>query len=137
MDCIFCEIANGRIPGKTLYENDNVRVILDINPVTYGHALVLPKKHCDSLLECPDEIRDSVFEAAAKVGRRMEEVLDCDGINVLSNIREGAGQTVNHFHVHLIPRYTSNQKPDGLVLEFKENDPMNLDEIASLLAIED
>lgn len=137
MDCIFCEIANGRIPGKTLYENDNVRVILDINPVTYGHALVLPKKHCDSLLECPDEIRDSVFEAATKVGRRMEEVLDCDGINVLSNIREGAGQTVNHFHVHLIPRYTSNQKPDGLVLEFKENDPMNLDEIASLLAIED
>ena len=137
MDCIFCEIANGNIPGKTIYENDEVRVILDINPVQYGHALELPKTHCDSLLECSEKTRNAVFEAAQKVGRHMEDVLGCDGINVLTNIREGAGQTVNHFHVHLIPRYTKKQKPDQLILEFGENDPMDLDQIASELIIKD
>ena len=135
MDCIFCEIASGNIPGSTIYENDQVRVILDINPVSYGHALVLPKTHCDSLLECPDETRNAVFEAAARVGRHMEEVLGCDGINVLTNVREGAGQTVNHFHVHLIPRYSDQRKPDALDLSFGENEPMDLEVIRSLLEI--
>lgn len=136
MDCIFCEIAAGRIPGRTVYEDDLVRVILDVNPVTYGHALVLPKEHCDSLLECPDHIRDAVFAAAAKVAKIQEEKLGCDGINVLTNVREGAGQTVNHFHVHLIPRYTSGKQADSLTIEFGENEPMDLDAVCELLKTE-
>lgn len=116
MDCLFCEIAAGNIPSTTLYEDDIVRVILDINPASFGHALILPKVHCASLLECPDEVRDHVYKTAAVLGRKMEEVLNCDGINVLANIRPGAGQTIDHFHVHLIPRYTDQPEKDSLTI---------------------
>lgn len=138
MDCIFCEIVNGRIPGKTVYEDDAVRAILDINPASYGHVLVMPKAHSRSLLEASDEDRKAVFDAAAKIGRKMEEALGCDGINVIANIREGAGQTIDHFHVHLIPRYTHGQKPDALHISQDpiEESLIDLDAIADLLKIE-
>ena len=136
MDCIFCEIANGNIPGKTLYEDELVRVILDINPASYCHALVIPKKHAKSLLECDAESRDRVFEVAAKLGRAMEEKLACDGINVLANIREGAGQTVDHFHVHLIPRYTNQPEKDGLCVKQEEIEKPDLDAICELIKID-
>lgn len=114
MSCIFCEIANGNIPSTTIYEDDLVRAILDVNPTVYGHTLVLPKVHAESLLECPAEVRNRVFEVAAALGRQMEKELGCDGMNVITNIREGAGQTVMHFHVHILPRYSHQPKKDAL-----------------------
>lgn len=137
MDCIFCKIANGEIPGTTLYEDDKVRVILDINPTVYGHALVIPKTHCDSLIECPDDVRDAVFATAQKLAAKMEKELGCDGVNVITNIREGAGQTVNHFHVHVLPRYTGHPEKDALQYAHGpiDMDQVNFEEIQEILSL--
>lgn len=108
-DCIFCKIANGEIPSKTLYEDDKFRVILDLGPATKGHALILPKEHFDNLYELPKDWCADVFQLAKKMAVQMTEKLKCDGFNIVQNNNEAAGQTVFHFHMHLIPRY----KDDG------------------------
>lgn len=108
-DCIFCKIANGEIPSKTLYEDEAFRVILDLGPATKGHALILPKNHFDNLYELPDETGAGVMRLARKMATVMTEKLACDGFNLVQNNGESAGQTVFHFHMHLIPRY----KEDG------------------------
>lgn len=136
MSCIFCSIANGEIPSSTVYEDDLVRAILDINPTVYGHTLVMPKVHADSLLECPDDVRNRVFEVAAKIGRRMEETLGCDGINVLTNIREGAGQSVPHFHVHVLPRYNEHPEQDALQYAHGEIAPFDAQELLEKIRID-
>ena len=104
-DCIFCRIANGEIPSKTLYEDRDFRVILDLGPATKGHALILPKEHAADLYELPEELAASVFVLAKKMAVRMTERLQCDGMNLVQNNGEAAGQTVPHFHLHMIPRY--------------------------------
>ena len=104
-DCIFCKIANGEIPSRTLYEDEDFRVILDLGPATKGHALILPKKHAANLYELPDETAAKVMVLAKKMGRHMTESLHADGLNLIQNNGEAAGQTVLHFHLHLIPRY--------------------------------
>ncbi|MCR5792891.1 MAG: HIT family protein [Lachnospiraceae bacterium] len=104
-NCIFCKIANGEIPSRTLYEDEDFRVIMDINPASKGHAIILPKEHAANLYELSDEYASKIFKVAKKVGSAMVEVLGCDGLNVLQNNGEAAGQTVFHLHVHLIPRY--------------------------------
>mgnify|MGYP002998198034 CR=1 FL=1 len=104
-NCIFCKIANGEIPSKTLYEDEQFRVILDLGPATKGHALILPKEHADNLYELPDETASKVFVLAKKLAIKMKEKLNCDGLNIVQNNGEVAGQTVFHFHMHLIPRY--------------------------------
>lgn len=96
--CIFCMIANGEIPSNKIYEDESVIAFLDINPTSYGHTLVVPKEHCDSFLDCPDETRNHVFEVASKLANKLEQTLHCAGINILSNVHEAAGQSVNHFH---------------------------------------
>lgn len=116
MDCIFCKIANGEIPSATLYEDDAVRVIFDISPASEGHALVLPKGHYASMLEYPAEGLGAVFQAAQKVGQAMEKELGCDGVNILANCRETAGQTIDHFHVHVIPRYANAPEKDHMTI---------------------
>lgn len=103
-DCIFCKIANGEIPSATLYEDEEFRVILDVAPAAFGHALILPKAHYANLYELPDEMAAKAICLAKKVGGAMKEALGCDGLNVLQNNGEAAGQTVFHFHMHLIPR---------------------------------
>ena len=108
-DCIFCKIANGDIPAKTLYEDEKFRVILDLGPATRGHALILPKEHADNLYELPDETASKVFVLAKKLAIKMKEKLNCDGLNIVQNNGEVAGQTVFHFHMHLIPRYKGDQ----------------------------
>ena len=108
-DCIFCKIANGDIPSKTLYEDEDFRVILDLGPATKGHALILPKEHADNLYELPDETASKVFVLAKKLAMKMKEKLNCDGLNIVQNNGEAAGQTVQHFHMHLIPRYKGDQ----------------------------
>lgn len=107
-DCIFCKIANGEIPSKTLYEDDMCRVILDLAPATKGHALILPKNHAANLYELPDEDASKVLVVAKNVATKMTKALKCDGFNLMQNNGEVAGQTVFHFHMHLIPRYTND-----------------------------
>ena len=112
-DCIFCKIANGDIPSKTLYEDEDFRVILDLGPATKGHALILPKEHADNLYELPDETASKVFVLAKKLAMKMKEKLNCDGLNIVQNNGEVAGQTVFHFHMHLIPRYKNDKSGFG------------------------
>ena len=107
-NCIFCKIANGEIPSKTLYEDDSFRVILDISPASKGHAIILPKNHAANLYELPDEDASKIMVVAKKVATALKNVLHCDGMNILQNNGEAAGQTVFHLHVHLIPRYEND-----------------------------
>ena len=124
-NCIFCKIAAGEIPSATIYEDEDFRVILDIEPASKGHALILPKEHYANLYELPEELASKVLVVAKKVVTAMTEVLGCDGYNVLQNNGEVAGQTVFHFHMHLVPRYKDDQvnikwKPGTLKEEWKE-----------------
>lgn len=117
--CIFCKIAAGEIPAKTLYEDEEFRVILDLGPATRGHALILPKNHYRNLFELPDEQAEKVMVLAKKMAVRIREKLHCDGFNLVQNNEEAAGQTVFHFHMHLIPRY----KGDGQVIGWNPGKP--------------
>ncbi len=118
-NCIFCKIANGEIPSNTIYEDDNFRVILDNGPATKGHALVLPKEHYANLFEIPEDVAAGAVKVAKKVAGTMKEKLSCDGLNLVQNNGEAAGQTVFHFHLHLIPRYEN----DGALPLWKPQSP--------------
>ena len=128
--CIFCSIVNGEIPSNKAYEDDTVIAFLDVNPTSYGHTLVVPKEHCDSFLDCKDEVRDHVFKVAQQLVTKLDTQLKCDGINILTNIHEAAGQSVNHFHVHLIPRYKDH---DSVTIEFSEIEKPNFEELLNKL----
>ena len=130
--CIFCSIVKGDIPNYTIYEDEKVLAFLDVNPTSVGHTLVIPKKHYESFIECEKEDLDHVFEVAQQIAKKMEESLGCDGINVLSNVREAAGQSVHHFHVHLIPRYTNN---DSVSIQFNAIDSVDFKEIIDKIKI--
>ena len=114
-NCIFCKLANGEIPTATLYEDDDVRVILDAGPAAKGHALILPKEHYANLYELDDEVAAKVLPLAKKMITKLTDILGCDGYNLVQNNGEAAGQTVFHFHLHMIPRY----KDDGVGLTWK------------------
>lgn len=104
-DCIFCKIANGEIPSATLYEDEDFRVILDLGPASKGHALILPKAHAANIYEISDDMAAKAMILAKKMATKMTDALKCDGFNIVQNNGEPAGQTVFHFHMHLIPRY--------------------------------
>lgn len=112
-NCIFCKIANGEIPAKTLYEDDKFRVILDLGPATKGHALILPKAHYANLYELPEEIAGETMKLAKKMAAKMTDRLKCEGFNLVQNNGDLAGQTVFHFHFHLIPRYQADGQKIG------------------------
>lgn len=114
-NCIFCKLANGEIPTATLYEDDDFRVILDAGPAAKGHALILPKEHYANLYELDDEVAAKVLPLAKKMITKLTDILGCDGYNLVQNNGEAAGQTVFHFHLHMIPRY----KDDGVGLTWK------------------
>ena len=103
-DCIFCKIANGEIPSATVYEDSICRVILDVNPANKGHALIIPKEHFDNIYSM-DETAAKIFTIATEVAKAQKAELNPDGLNILQNNGEAAGQTVFHFHMHLVPRY--------------------------------
>lgn len=107
-DCIFCKLANGDIPTNTVYEDEDFRIILDLAPATRGHALILPKEHAANLYELSDETAGKVLVLAKRMALIMKEKLLCDGLNLVQNNGEAAGQTVSHFHLHLIPRYVND-----------------------------
>lgn len=108
-DCIFCKIAAGEIPSATLYEDDEFRVILDLNPASKGHALILPKDHYRNLYDIEDETAAKAIILAKKMVKKMTDVLGCDGYNIVQNNEKSAGQSVFHFHMHLIPRNEGDQ----------------------------
>lgn len=107
-NCIFCKIANNEIPSYTVYEDNDFKVILDINPASKGHSLIFPKNHYKNLFELDDEVASKALVVSKKVSTALKNELNCDGFNLLQNNEEIAGQTVFHFHVHLIPRYAGD-----------------------------
>ena len=124
-NCIFCKLANGEIPSATIYEDEDFRVFLDLNPATRGHALIVPKEHFANLFELDEELCGKAAALAKKMGARMKEKLGCDGLNLVQNNGEAAGQTVFHFHMHLSPRYEGDGagiswKPGSLTPEARE-----------------
>lgn len=123
--CIFCEIVNGNIPSKKVYEDDNFLAILDLSQTTYGHTLVMPKKHYDNFLAMPANEARKLMEVVNIVANKIYKNLDCKGCNILMNTNEVAGQTVMHTHVHIIPRYNEN---DSIEIKFNEN-KFDLDEV--------
>ena len=118
-DCIFCKLANGEIPTNTIYEDDDFRVFLDAAPATKGHCLIVPKEHYDNLAELDDEVGAKVIPLAKKMMKLLKEKLSWDGFNLIQNNGRVAGQTVFHFHMHLIPRYTD----DGQNFDMKPSEP--------------
>ena len=102
-DCLFCKIANGEIPSYTLYEDDLVKVFLDINPVSQGHCLIIPKKHYENMLDVDKEIVSHSLDVARKVYKILNDELNMDGLTITQN--NMYGQEVKHYHIHLIPRY--------------------------------
>lgn len=131
-DCIFCKLANGEIPTRSIYEDEDFKVILDTAPATRGHALILPKEHADNLYQLPEEMTGRAFVLAKKMAASMTEILGCQGFNIVQNNGEAAGQTVFHFHIHLVPRYTDDEQ--GLFWEPRHYSDEMLDEIRSRLA---
>ena len=126
-NCIFCKIVAGQVPCTKLYEDEDVLAFLDINPVTYGHTLVISKEHYSTFLSTPKAIMNKVMNVAQRIGQVQIEQLGAKGVNILINSYEAAGQVVPHFHVHVIPRYTAK---DGFRLEFKELKDVNLPKLA-------
>ena len=126
---IFCRIIDGEIPCHKIYEDDDVLAFLDISQVTKGHALVVPKKHYDNFLSVPHEEMHKVMDVAQRIGQIAIKFLGAKGVNILTNCYEAAGQTVNHFHVHVIPRY---EEKEGFHLEMKNNssEELNLPALA-------
>ena len=125
---VFCKIVDGEIPCYKLFEDEDVLAFLDISQVTKGHALVIPKKHYDTFLSTPDKLMHKVMDVAQRIGQISIQFLGAKGVNILTNCYEVAGQTVKHFHVHVIPRYNSEE---GFILEMKNNaEGLNLPALA-------
>lgn len=103
-DCIFCKIANGEIPSATVYEDEDFRGILDISPAAPGHVILLPKEHAADVFELPEEVAGKALVAARRIAVGVKKATGCAGVNILQNNGTEAGQTVFHFHVHVIPR---------------------------------
>lgn len=117
-DCIFCKIASGEIPCFKVYEDEDILAFLDVSPASKGHTLVITKEHFDNMLVVPKDLLDKAFNVAQKIGQVQMSMLGAKGINIVTNINEIAGQSVKHFHIHVIPRYDPN---DGLSLNFAPN----------------
>lgn len=112
-NCIFCKIAEGEIPSRTIVENEDFRVVMDVAPATKGHVLILPKEHYRNLYDLPEEKAEGAIRMAKKMALLMKDKLNCAGVNIVQNNEEAAGQTVFHFHMHVIPRYEQDEQKIG------------------------
>ena len=130
-DCIFCKIANGEIPSSTVYENSDFKVILDVAPAAKGHCLIIPKEHFQNIFDIDADTAAKLFSLATEVARALKQELQCDGLNIVQNNGAAAGQTVNHFHLHLIPRFEGDDVSIGWVP--KQSDGQELLELAKAL----
>lgn len=111
-NCIFCKILNGDIPSAKLYEDEDFVIILDVGPATFGHALIIPKNHYANLYEMPEEMLAKSIGLAKVWGEKLVKALGADGLNLVQNNDPAAGQTVFHYHLHLIPRYKDDAVGD-------------------------
>ena len=123
--CVFCEIIKGNIPSRKVYEDDDIIAILDIAQTTYGHTLVMPKKHYQDIETVDPEILQKLILKVQELAKKLSTNLKAEGHNILVNTNEVSGQTVHHLHFHIIPRYTVN---DSIKIEFSEN-KYDLDEV--------
>lgn len=126
-DCIFCKLANGIFETNMLYEDNDFSVFFDVSPATKGHVLIVPKEHYANVFELPDELASKVYVLAKKIATVIKEVTNCDGVNILQNNGEVAGQTVFHFHMHVIPRYKDGM--DMIRWEQQEMDQTYVDQV--------
>ena len=128
-NCLFCKIIKGEIPCVKVYEDNDVLGFLDISQTTLGHTLVIPKDHYDNFLFVPNYLLGKCFSAAQKIAQALVSGLGAKGVNILVNTNEIAGQTIMHFHIHVIPRYSST---DNVRLEFTpaQIEKLNLPDIA-------
>lgn len=127
--CVFCDIIEGKIPSKKIYEDDQIISILDISQTTKGHTLVIPKKHYENFLQIPKTEFSNLMDKVQEISNNVINSLNASGCNILINTNEVAGQTVKHAHVHIIPRYSPN---DTIKIDFKEN-KFDLDEILNTI----
>lgn len=126
-NCIFCKIANHDIPGKIIYEDDICIAFLDISQSTDGHTLVISKSHYAHFLEVDQNTLSHMMHIVQKVARILQEKLNCKGFNIITNMNEVAGQTVHHFHIHIIPRY---QEKEGFNPQYTDRSKdVNLDDV--------
>ena len=119
-DCIFCKIVAGEIPASKVYEDDHFLAFLDISQVTPGHTLVIPKKHARNLLEMTPDETAALFNIVSRVTKKVESAIQPQGMNIISNMEEIAGQSVFHTHVHILPRYSQE---DDLKIDFIAHEP--------------
>ncbi len=112
--CVFCKVVAGGIPAARIYEDDAVLAFLDIGPISDGHTLVIPKRHCATLHECDPKILAVLACGLGKIAKAVVDAMDADGYNVLSNNGSAAGQVVEHLHFHIIPRKTG----DGVLAQW-------------------
>ena len=134
-NCIFCKIIAGEIPSNTIYEDEEFKVILDASPAARGHALILPKEHYADLYDIEEETAARAMKVPKKLAGHMTEVLKCDGFNLVQNNHEVAGQTVFHFHMHLIPRYKNAKNNDILIWNHENFSPEEMKEICEALKL--
>lgn len=134
-DCIFCKLASGEIPTNTIFEDGLFRVILDAAPASKGHALIIPKEHYADLYEIDAETAGEAMKLAKKLAAHMTETLQCDGFNLVQNNGEVAGQTVFHFHLHLIPRYRKMKNSDILTWSHENFTEDEMKEICQELSL--
>lgn len=115
MDCIFCKILKGEIPARKVFENNNFIAILDAFPANEGHTLVIPKKHFQNIFEIDEETMSQAYKIAHKIAQNIKNNMGIENINILQNNGPVAGQSVNHFHIHIIPR----KENDSVVIKSK------------------
>ena len=128
-DCIFCKIIKGELPSKTVYEDDLIKVIMNINPATDGHLLVLPKEHYTNIMDINDEVLlHSIKMIREKLYPDTKEALGCEGMTIAEN--NDLGQEIKHFHLHLIPRYTD----DNADFNYDKSKLHSLDEVFEKLS---
>ncbi len=120
-DCTFCRIVSRELPAEILHEDENVLCILDINPIHFGHALIIPKFHCRDFLDLPQKDLPTIFHAAQVVARAVVSSLQLNGFNIFSNNGRVAGQSVFHFHLHVTPRYDDDNIKFVLKLKSYKN----------------
>jgi len=108
MDCIFCDIIGKNESAEILYENESIISFLDIRPVNYGHTLVIPKKHYENFLSVPSEVLGDLIQATQMLSAAILKSLAPDGFNIVVNNGVAAGQSIFHFHFHIIPRFQSD-----------------------------
>lgn len=131
MKDVFCKIIDGEIPSTKIYEDDTVLAILDISQTTKGHTLVFPKTHYQDFLSTPKEVLHHVFDVAQRIGQAEKSVLGAKGINILTNVGECAGQSVPHFHVHVIPRYVGGEGGFQITMKAQDTSKMDLPLLAT------